>query len=110
MICGKKLHESWMRLGGINIEESNRSNAFAEFFDEKVKKTVLSCKVDNNVYNGQQKVNCVNDIFMTLENVFKAMKSIKIKNSEGYDRIPQRIFNEGLETLLIPVHKLLNLI
>ena len=71
---------STMRLGGINIEESNRSNAFAEFFDEKVKKIVLSCKVDNNVYSGQQKMNCLNDNFMTLENVSIAMKSIKIKN------------------------------
>ena len=47
---------------------------------------------------------------MTLENVSKAMKSIKIKNCEGYDRIPQCILNEGMELLLQPTHKLFNLI
>jgi hypothetical protein len=44
------------------------------------------------------------------------MESIKIKNSKGYDRIPQRILKEGLEILIvlfkelfqkiyIPIHK-----
>ena len=47
---------------------------------------------------------------MTLVNVSKAMKSIKIKNCEGYDRIPQCILNEGMELLLQPTHKLFNLI
>ena len=39
-----------------------------------------------------------------------ALKSIKIKNSEGYDRIAQRIFNEGREILIKPITKLFELI
>ena len=38
------------------------------------------------------------------------MNSIKIKNCEGYDRIPQRILIEGSEILLPPIAKLFELI
>ena len=39
--------------------------------------------------------------FMTEENVSRVMKSLKIKNCEGFDRIPLRILNEGAEYLNI---------
>ena len=38
------------------------------------------------------------------------LKSIKLKNSEGYDRIPQRILADGALILLTPLTKLFNLI
>ena len=47
---------------------------------------------------------------MSVDNVTKAIKSIKIKNREGYNRIPQGIMNEGMEVLLEPTYKLFNLI
>jgi hypothetical protein len=34
------------------------------------------------------------------------MESMKIKNSEGYDRIPQRIIKEGIDNLIIPFTEL----
>ena len=47
---------------------------------------------------------------MTTRNIHDALKSIKIKNCEGYDRIPQRILVEGFEILLPPIKKLFELI
>ena len=47
---------------------------------------------------------------MTIENVDRAIKSVKIKNCEGYDRIPQRILCEGIEYLIQPIHRLFSLI
>ena len=99
-----------MKHAGITIQKQNLSESFADFFDEKVKKIVETCEVDHNSYNGKRKVNCADENFMTLKNVSNAMKSIKIKNCEGYDRIPQRVLNEGMEILLQPTQKLFNLI
>ena len=41
-----------------------------------------------------------------VSNVETCIKSIKIKNCEGYDRIPQRILADGAELLLEPLSKL----
>ena len=43
---------------------------------------------------------------MTEENILKAVRSIKLKNSEGQDRIPQRIIIEGIPILIRPLTKL----
>ena len=45
-------------------------------------------------------------MFMSTREVEACIKSIKIKNSEGYDRIPQRILVEGIKHLLAPLSKL----
>ena len=37
---------------------------------------------------------------MTENNVTEAFLTIKIKNSEGYDRIPQQVFLDGMSVLL----------
>ena len=47
---------------------------------------------------------------MTTVNVGKAMKDIKLKNSEGFDRKPQRLLNDGYELLNEPMGKLFELI
>ena len=41
--------------------------------------------------------------FMTMENVIKAMKEMKLKNSDGGGRIPQRILLDGAELLVKPM-------
>ena len=84
-----------MNLGGLEINESNLSDAFVDFFDQKVKNIVNSCKVEDDVYNGKQKIFTGSKNFISSTSVMNALKSIKIKNSKGYDRIPQRIFNEA---------------
>ena len=49
-------------------------------------------------------------MFMTVENIRECMSNIKIKNTEGYDRIPQRILVDGLEQLIVPLTHLFKLI
>ena len=95
---------------GISIDPSGLSDAFAEFFDKKVKSIVETCRVNDNVYNGTRKVDGLESNFMTTRHVHDALNSIKIKNCEGYDRIPQRILIEGSEILLPPIAKLFELI
>ena len=66
--------------------------------------------MEPNVYNGKRKVNAANKFFMSLEAVKSCMNSLKPKNSEGFDRIPQRILKDGAEILAVPVQKLMELI
>ena len=99
-----------MNLGGLEIKENDLSDAFVEFFDIKVKNIAISCKVDDNVYNGRRKIYSEPENFINQINVMNALRSIKIKNSEGYDRIPQRILNEGRELLIKPITRLFELI
>ena len=99
-----------MKLKGKEINQSELAENFATFFENKVKDIVKSCKVDDSVYNGTKKVTCNDHNFMSVENIVKAFKTIKIKNCEGFDRIPQRILIEGMENLIVPAHRLFNLI
>ena len=99
-----------MTKDGALIDSENLSDAFAEFFDNKVKSIVETCRVNDNVYNGSQKVNGLESNFMTARNVLDALRSIKIKNCEGYDRMSQRILNEGCDLLLQPITRLFELI
>ena len=56
--------------------------------------------------NGVNKL-WVNDVnFMTQENISKAVKQIKMKNSEGHDMIPQRLPVDGISMLLLPLTQL----
>ena len=70
---------------------------------DKVEKITRETIVDQNVYNGYRKLAADNQMFMSFSEVEKCIKSIKIKNCEGYDRIPQRVLNEGIEHLLSPL-------
>ena len=46
--------------------------------------------------------------FMTEENVRKAIETIKLKNCEGSDRIPQRLLVDGINVLIKPLTVLFN--
>ena len=61
------------------------------------------------VYNGTRKIAGTETNFMTAENIVKAVKLIKMKNSEGDDRIPQRILIDGLSVMVGPLSHLFNL-
>ena len=52
--------------------------------------------------NGIRKIQAQCDMFMTRDSIRKCVTEIKIKNTEGYDRIPQRVLVDGLEQLLDP--------
>ena len=58
-----------MTLGGVEISGQDISHGFANFFDKKVNDIVISTKVNNNVYNGAQKIQAQSDMFMTREKI-----------------------------------------
>ena len=62
------------------------------------------------MYNGERILNSNNENFMTEINIMQILTTLKIKNCEGFDRIPLRIFNKGAELLIKPLSKLFNLI
>jgi hypothetical protein len=99
-----------LSLNSVNIPKRDQPDAFAEFFKQKVKVIIDNCKVDSNVYNGTKKLNADNENFMTPENVISAIKSLKVKNCEGFDRIPVRILIDGIEELTPILSHLFNLI
>ena len=71
------------------------ADRFAAFFDNKIKKVLGDTKIDENVYNGTQKVNAENSFFMDRDSIEECIRSLSIKNSEGFDRIPQRVIVDG---------------
>ena len=79
---------------GVKISENNVPDTVAEFFDNKVKRLVRDSAIDPNIYNGRQKILSDNVFFMGKEAVLDCVASLKIKNSEGYDRVPQRIIKD----------------
>lgn len=98
-----KMYES-----GIEISNDNLPDVFAKFFDNKVKTIVNEMDVDVNVYNGKKLVNSLNANFMCEKDVLNAIMSLKTKNCEGYDRIPQRFFTDGAPILIKPLSVLFN--
>ena len=99
-----------LTLNSTKIQEHALPDTFAEFFSNKVKTIVNECKIDSSVYNGTRKINSDPENFMTPENVLIAIKSLKIKNCEGFDRIPVRILIDGINELVQVLSHLFNLI
>ena len=99
-----------MFLKGVAVSGDKIADSFAEFFDEKVKNLVEKTRVDPGVHNGTQKLESGDFDFMTRDNVYKCIKQLKTKNSEGYDRIPQRILLDGIDILISPFAKLFTMI
>ena len=64
-----------MHYQGKDINPTELSEKFANYFDYKVKRIVASCEVDSNVYNGKKKVSCADKNFMRLENIVRAFKN-----------------------------------
>ena len=68
---------------------------------QKVKDISSTTQVDDGVYNGNIKINEQNKNFMQTSDVRKAILSLKLKNSEGFDRIPQRILMDVILDFLV---------
>ena len=99
-----------MNLNGTSIANENLAEAFADMFEIKVKDIVTTTSIEANVYNGYKKITVEDKNFMTPANIISAIKSLKLKNSEGFDRIPQRILIDGMSALINPFSTLFNLI
>jgi hypothetical protein len=67
------------------------ADVFANYFIVKVDDIVNKLEIDESVYNGRQKIAPVYLRFMS----FECMNSLKTKNAEGFNRIPQRISKDG---------------
>ena len=52
--------------------------------------------MDYSVYNGKSKIKFHDENFMTIKNVTKEIKFIRIKNCKGFDIIPQCTLSEGI--------------
>ena len=52
-----------MTVGGRMINEHDRSDSFANFFDEKIKLITTAVNIDPNVYNGTRKL-VANDLML----------------------------------------------
>ena len=72
---------------------------FAEFFSTKITNITSDCQINDNVYNGSIKINCDTSNFITSSNIINAIKSLKSKNCEGFDRIPVRYLIEGMSVI-----------
>ena len=92
-----------MSINNLEVKKSDRSDVFASFFDKKIRDIIDTVSVNEGVYNGTRKVNSENKFFMSREDVLECMLSLKCKNSEGFDRIPQRILLDGAEILVEPL-------
>ena len=57
--------------------------------------------VSDNVYNGVRKLEADNSMFMDENSIRECISTLKVKNSEGLDRIPQRILCDGVENRII---------
>ena len=59
---------------------------------------------------GKRKLFAGCEMFISTQEVDKCIRSIKLKNSEGYDRIPQRILVDGANYFVPPLARLFNMI
>ena len=89
-----------MNIDNVEVDNCNLAEAFIEYFDKNVTTIVNSFKVGQDIYNGNKKLTCINQNFINQTNLMKALDSIKIKNTEGNDRIPKRIVNEGKNVII----------
>ena len=100
-----------MIANGIRVEPEDLEEAFAGLFESKIKLLSDSARITDTVYNKQRKLPEINNFnFMTELNVRLAMESLKLKNAEGFDRIPQRILIDGAELLNKPMTMLMSMI
>ena len=99
-----------MHIDDQTFTKENIPEAFGKYFKNKVENLADTCRIDNTVYNGMRIIHSDNEFFMTKLNILKIMKNLKIKNCEGFDRIPLRILNEGAERLVHPLADLFKLI
>ena len=76
----------------------------------KVAKIVGETVVNQNVYNGSRKMVTEPVMFMTGIKISECISDLKLKNTEGFDRIPQRILIDGHGALIEPLTQLFQMI
>ena len=97
-----KLPET-MTLNNVSVKSENLPDEFASYFKMKIETIVHESNICNNVYNGQRKLRVDDKDFMMQNDIIEAVSNIKLKNSEGFDRIPQRVLIDGISLLIKPL-------
>jgi hypothetical protein len=88
---------------GTEIPNKLLPNRIASFFDTKIKNVISQITLDESVYNGYKKLESQEGNFMSGPAVLACIKALKNTNSEGYDRIPQKILLDGSDILVRPL-------
>jgi hypothetical protein len=65
---------------------------------------------DKQVNNGKRLVNAEDKMFMDTSSIKNCIQTLKPKNLEGFDQIPQRVLKDGMAILLAPLSRQYELI
>ena len=95
-----------MSFNETKIKNDDLPDQFAKFFTNKINSITSTTQISNTVYNGKKKVDHPNSFFMTEKDILDCLCKIKIKNCEGFDRIPQRVLVDGAPILIHPLREL----
>ena len=87
---------------GEVISGEERPQAFANYFEEKVKKIARDTIILNNPYMGVKRLDIGNECFFTKEKVLEVMRTLKSKKCHGYDNVPLLVLKDGAEILAEP--------
>ena len=99
-----------MTYNNLPIDSKDLPDVFARHFKTKISTIVNESIVNNNVYNGQRKLYVDDHNFMNQNDINEAVSTLKLKNSEGFDRIPQRFLIDGILFTLKPLTDLFSMI
>jgi hypothetical protein len=91
---------------GRKFSGEERPQAFAEYFQEKVKKIASETLIPQSPDYGVNKVHVENEPFFTYTKVLKTMLSMKSKKCHGYDNVPLLVLKDGAEVLATPFTEL----
>ena len=95
-----------MSFNETKIKNDDLPDQFAKFFTNKINSITSTTQISNTVYNGKKKLDHPNSFFMTEKDILDCLCKIKIKNCEGFDRIPQRVLVHGAPILIHPLREL----
>ena len=74
--------------GEAEVHQNEVANVFASYFDNKIKSLLDEVTINENVYNGRKLIDTSDKFFMSEPEIFQCMRTLKNKNSEGFDRSP----------------------
>jgi len=87
------------------LNQTEKADAFSEFFQEKVNTIVNQTRVEQDPDENYEQFENTN--FMTEQLLNRAIHLTKPKNSYGFDRVPMRVLKDCYEVIKNPILKLL---
>ena len=93
---------------GQPINDEEIADKFGDQFEDKITKIEEQTVINRNVYNGSRKMEEEDSNFMSETEIMEAVPSLKMKHSEGYDRIPQRVIIDDNEIELDDLNRSFN--